>query len=148
MLGKHLINNLCSSLGLGIEIDASNTITFRADDIQITLTLFEDTNEVAMTSELGPLPTQGRESLLLVLMQGNHHRRETHGATLAVTGDGRRLALCRLMPADILDDSSFMAITEQFANTAEFYARMLGAAGTAAPGEVPEAHLPHGMIPV
>ncbi|MCR5084979.1 MAG: type III secretion system chaperone [Succinivibrionaceae bacterium] len=148
MLGKNLIHNLCERIGLHIELDASNSCTFEAGEILLSMTFLEETNEVALHADLGPLPTEGREALLLSLMQANYRYRETHGATLSVSDDGERLALFKLLPSDALDDRRFMDITERFVKSAEGYARMRGTVGADIPSGVPQVPAFHSMLMV
>ncbi|MCR5084516.1 MAG: type III secretion system chaperone [Succinivibrionaceae bacterium] len=150
MLGQHLIKNLCSGMGIDIELDESNSCTFEVDGVYLTFTVLEETNEISLAADLGALPAECGAPLAMALLEANYLHQETHGATLAAIPLTGHAALCRLLPADLLDDQAFEGITEQFINTAEFYAKVISAASSAsgAPQEPPQEDSVDGMISV
>ncbi len=151
MLGLQLIQNLGSKLGLELELDESNSCAFEIDDMYLTISLLEETNEIDLTCDLGSLPEKNAEPLLLKLLEANYQHQETHGSTLSVNNLTGRAALCNLLPADIIDDDSFDEILNQFINTAEFYTKIIKAFpqnGLEESSEIQEDLNNNGFIPV
>ena len=130
MIGERLIKNFGTRLGIKLKLDDSHSCSFEADNTLITITHLPETDEIVLLGDLGELPGANREPLLMKLLQGNYLFKETHGATFSVNTESKHIVLCRLFPAASMDDYGFFALTEQFVNVAEHYARILTAKNT------------------
>ncbi len=127
MLSTQLIQNFGTKLGFNLELDESGSCSFEVDSVYVTMTALEETNEVAVTADVGALPQENVQPLLMKLLEANYQFQETHGATLSVNEFNHHVNLCLLLPAAIIDENIFENILENFINTAEFYAKILEA---------------------
>lgn len=125
MLGERLIKAFGQKIGLELELDESHSCTFEADNTQITLTYLPETEEIMLLGRLAVLPVEGREPLLLQLLRANYLFNSTHGATLSINPETDEIALCKMLPCMVVDDSSFYTLLEHFVNTAELYANII-----------------------
>lgn len=86
-----------------------------------------DAGLLQVYSVLGPLPAQGREALLLQLLQANLFGADTGGAALAVDADTGEVVLCRSAAAEGLAAPAFVQLVEQFVAVAEDWRERLAA---------------------
>ncbi len=86
-----------------------------------------DAGLLQVYSVLGPLPGQGREALLLQLLQANLFGADTAGAALAVDADTGEVVLCRSVAAEGLPAPAFVQLVEQFVAVAEDWKERLAA---------------------
>ena len=99
----------------------------------------QDAGLLQVYSVLGLLPAQGREALLLQLLQANLFGADTAGATLAIdsqTASGGDILLCRSVNVQGLAAPDFVRLVEQFVAAAEAWKERLA---TWQPSAAPEA---------
>ena len=99
-------------------VDGHLAIDFERDD---------DAGLLQVYSVLGPLPAQGREALLMQLLQANLFGADTGGAALAVDGDTDEVVLCRGVAAEDLAAPAFVQWIERLVAVAEHWKDRLAA---------------------
>ncbi|MCR5537256.1 MAG: type III secretion system chaperone [Succinivibrio sp.] len=125
MQGTELIEKLGTKLGQQIELDENYSCNFQTEHAVVTISLLPETEELCISADLGPLPEENQEQLLLELLKSNYQFKATLGNTLGINPKTQHGSLYQLLSTQILDEENFSSILQSFATAAEHYAQKL-----------------------
>jgi hypothetical protein len=129
-----LLQSLAVTLGLPtLRFDANGCARIAIEGAP-ALNFERDTSGTALHlySVLGPLPSEGRETLYTQLLQGNLFGTATAGASLAIDDLHGEVVLCRTVKTDAINGPAFAALVETFVAAAEDWQGRLNSAPAAA----------------
>ena len=140
-------DDLLASLGerLGVEIeDAGGAAAMEVDGVPVIL---RDAGDILLLhTEVGEIPSDGRESILAAAMEANWLYEGTGGGTLAVNPADGCLNLEKYTWFDRLDPEDALSMIERFVATVETWRRILSdyhrAPSVDEPGKVPDLPYP------
>ncbi len=137
---KQLISDFSTRHGVERVDPEDNTVAFNVDGIPVLIAADED--EVAMISEIGEPPVEGRADFADLLLATNFNEK---GAVFGKSQDSGKYVLIRRLPLVDIDGGAFDAALEELVNQAESWRNLLAAfrpAAEEAAGLEPELILP------
>ena len=120
-----LLRSLGARIGIELLPDADGACAIEADGIAVTFTALPELSSIVLLGDLGEPPPERLEGLYRALLEANHLFRETAGATISLDPDAGRFALCKSLPAALLDQDSFFGEVERFVNAVESWSRLI-----------------------
>ena len=140
-------DDLLASLGelLGVEIeDAGGAAAMEVDGVPVIL---RDAGDILLLhTEVGEIPSDGRESILAAAMEANWLYEGTGGGTLAVNPADGRLHLEKYTWFDRLVPDDTLSMIERFVATVETWRKILSdyhrVPSAFEPGKVPDLPYP------
>lgn len=126
-------------------------MALEADGLRFVMHDLPELEAIALVGDAGEPPPERLEGLNRALLESNHLFRDTAGATLSLDPVTGRVSLCRMALSRLLDTESFVAGVEQFVNTLEVWAKIVGEyRGAAEPASAggPEEKAPDGAFGV
>jgi len=117
---NRLISPLSSILGVDdVALDEQGQAAFQLQEsIIFKIEVTRDGEALALVADLGPLPDRHSAPILRRCMARHYLGLQTAGATFALTPDGNRLVLCRMIPIGNMSPEAFAAIAEAFLKVA------------------------------
>lgn len=104
-----------------MEKDGENQLSLAINERLILIHHFPDSEKLLMAGSIAPLPQEGREKLLLRLMQGQYLFHKTSGMTLSVDPGGTFIALQACMDTRSFSTDDFFTVLNNFVHVAEFW---------------------------
>jgi hypothetical protein len=134
-----VLSDLGDRLGVGpIDLDAHRGCVLAFDDdLVVELEAAEDQPGFYLTGEVGPAPSEGRESVFAELLEANLLGQGTGQCCLALDGDLDELVLMRYVDREDIEVAVLEEILDDFLSTLDLWRRRhgtgeLGTAGSAA----------------
>ena len=121
---QELISRFGEKIGISLSLE-DGACAFEADGSLITVNDLPEIGAIALSGDLGEPPPERLEALYRTLLEANHLFRETAGATISLDPDAGRFALCKSLPAALLDQDSFFGEVERFVNAVESWSRLI-----------------------
>ena len=119
---KQLISDFSTRHGVEHLAPEDNTVAFNVDGIPVLIAADED--EVAMISEIGEPPVEGRADFADLLLATNFNEK---GAVFGKSQDSGKYVLIRRLPLVDIDGGAFDAALEELVNQAESWRNLLAA---------------------
>ena len=121
---QELISRFGEKIGISLSLE-DGACAFEADGSLITINDLPEVGVIALSGDLGEPPPERLEALYRTLLEANHLFRETAGATISLDPEAGRFALCKSLPAALLDQDSFFSEVERFVNAVESWSRLI-----------------------
>lgn len=122
---KELINAFCERLGIQSEANAEGIYAFEVDTFEFAIHDLSEQGRIALTGDLGMVPSENPEGLFRLMLEAQHCFRETEGATFSIDGERDSLSLCRMIPCAELNDEVLFNEVERFVNQLEAWMRII-----------------------
>jgi hypothetical protein len=86
-----------------------------------------DSASIQVYSVIAPMPSEGRDAIFAMLLQGNLFGSETAGAALALDLAHREIVLCRKLALENASAASFAQAVESFVDATEHWQQRVAA---------------------
>ena len=141
-----LLERFGNDTGLGrLALDGAGACTFLVDEMKVSFMHVAEGARLLLFADVGELPEEGRDGLLLAALKANYLFRGTAGATLAVRPDSSVLFLGRTLGLDGLSYEDFVQALSDFTTTLAEWKRLL--ADYRPDGSTPEDDVPYEPSP-
>ena len=119
---NELVERLRENLGASAVImDTEHQYTAEMEGFLLMVHHLEDSGQILLGTCVAPLPREGRERVLLALLQGQYFFHSTAGATLAVANEASFIVLQAAHSLRLLTADSFVHAVERFMQAAEYW---------------------------
>ena len=125
MESQELLKTLGDTVGIELAFDADGVAAFSADGMEVTLRNLPEIGAFALEGDLGAPPPQDLTALYKLMLESQHHFRDTVGATISLDPENGRFMLCLVLFNKMLDAEAFVKTVGHFLSTQETWTRIV-----------------------